>query len=396
MSRMARRPISTTPPGGSSTCRTTGASKAATSAERQHLPVLSIVEGKWQFHRGDNPEWKKPDLKADGWETVQLPNWWNDHSGYNDEHCFGWYRRTIQIPQDMQGKTILLNLGKIDDCDQTFFNGKKIGATGHMPPHYATAWETTRLYKLDPKLVRAGENVVAVRVYNGESKGGMYDAGATALKCEGPFDPLSPAGDGGGYLDGGIGWYRKTFATPAGSQRPPRLDRVRRRLHGQRRLAQRQAPGPASLRLHELLLRPDRRPEARRGRTSWPCGSTSRNLAAAGTPGRAFSATCGCKLLDPVHVAHWGTYVTTPTVTRRCGRREDRHPRGKSRRRGRRGATLDRDHRARRQGRSRRRRAAQAGHRRRRRNDLRANGLRRPAEALVARLAAVVYAPRRT
>ena len=114
----------------------------------------------------------------------------------------------------MQGKTILLNLGKIDDCDQTFFNGKRIGATGKMPPRYATAWENIRLYRLDPKLVRPGENVVAVRVYNGESKGGMYDAGASTLEAEGPFDPLSPAGDGGGYLNGGIGWYRKTFATP--------------------------------------------------------------------------------------------------------------------------------------------------------------------------------------
>ena len=184
-------------------------------SERQHLPVLNIVAGKWQFHRGDKAEWKQPDLKADGWETVQLPAWWNDHSGYNDENCYGWYRRTIEIPQEMQGKTILLNLGKIDDCDQTFFNGKRIGATGHMPPHYSTAWETTRLYKVDPKLVRAGANIVAVRVYNGESKGGMYDAGATSTQCEGPFDPLSPAGAGGGYLNGGIGWYRKTFPTPA-------------------------------------------------------------------------------------------------------------------------------------------------------------------------------------
>ena len=44
-------------------------------------------------------------------------------------------------------------------------------------------------------------------------------------------------------------------------------------------------------------------------------------------------------------MAHWGTYVTTPTVSRRCGRREDRHPRGEPRPRGGRGATLDRDHR---------------------------------------------------
>ena len=32
---------------------------------------------------------------------------------------------------------------------------------------------------------------------------------------EGPFDPRSPGGDSNGYLDGGIGWYRKTFALPA-------------------------------------------------------------------------------------------------------------------------------------------------------------------------------------
>jgi beta-galactosidase len=31
------------------------------------------------------------------------------------------------------------------------------------------------------------------------------------------FDQNSPAGSGGGYLDGGIGWYRKTFSLPASS-----------------------------------------------------------------------------------------------------------------------------------------------------------------------------------
>ena len=32
---------------------------------------------------------------------------------------------------------------------------------------------------------------------------------------EGPFNPRSPGGDSNGYLDGGIGWYRKTFTLPA-------------------------------------------------------------------------------------------------------------------------------------------------------------------------------------
>lgn len=32
-----------------------------------------------------------------------------------------------------------------------------------------------------------------------------------------PFNQSSPAKDGGGYLDGGLGWYRKTFTLPASS-----------------------------------------------------------------------------------------------------------------------------------------------------------------------------------
>ena len=108
----------------------------APQAEVPHLPALSIVEGKWHFHRGDDPNWKNPDLKLDGWELVQLPAWWNDHSNYNDVNCYGWYRRTIEIPKEYRGKTVMLNLGRIDDCDVTYFNGQRIGATGRLPPRY--------------------------------------------------------------------------------------------------------------------------------------------------------------------------------------------------------------------------------------------------------------------
>ena len=242
-------------------------------SERQHLPILNIVEGKWQFHRGDNPEWKKPDAQS---------------RRLGDRPIAELVERSLRLQ-----RRALLRLVSPHDRDSprtcrarrsSSISARSTIATKHSSTARRSApratcrrtmprpGKRTRLYKLDPKLVHDGENVVAVRVYNGESKGGMYDAGATTIKCEGPFDPLSPAGDGGGYLNGGIGWYRKTFATPAGGQRPPRLDRVRRRLHGQRRLAQRQAPGPASLRLHEFLLRPDRRARSPTARTSWPCG----------------------------------------------------------------------------------------------------------------------------
>ncbi len=120
----------------------------AAQGEQPHLPIVGVVEGKWQFHRGDDPSWKDPELKLDGWEAVQLPAWWNYHSNYDGVNNYGWYRRTIEIPKEYIGKTVLLNLGRIDDCDVTYFNGQRIGATGRMPPRYRSAWENVRLYKV--------------------------------------------------------------------------------------------------------------------------------------------------------------------------------------------------------------------------------------------------------
>ena len=170
------------------------------------------------------------------------------------------------------------------------------------------------MYKLDPKLVRAGENVVAVRVYNGESKGGMYDAGATTLESEGPFDPLSPAGDGGGYLNGGIGWYRKTFPTP-----PQAKDRrVRIEFDGvymdsdvwlNGRHLGRHPYGFTSFDydLTEALKPQGQNVLAVRVNVAQPC---SRWYSGAG-----IFRHVRLQVLDPVHVAHWGTYVTTPEIT---------------------------------------------------------------------------------
>ena len=42
--------------------------------------------------------------------------------------------------------------------------------------------------------------------------------GKNPADMDGPFDKGSPAGNGGAYMDGGIGWYRKTFTLPASDQ----------------------------------------------------------------------------------------------------------------------------------------------------------------------------------
>ncbi len=180
-------------------------------------PVVAIVRGVWRFKPGDDPAWKEPDLDDADWQEVALPAAWEDHSGYVQDNAYGWFRRRIAIPAHLRGKTLALDLGKIDDVDETFLNGVRIGGTGTFPPAFASAWDRTRRYTVDPALVRGdGRDVVAVRVFDGAGRGGIYAEGdaPTAFRG-GPFDPdVTTGGRNNGYTVNGVGWYRKTFAAP--------------------------------------------------------------------------------------------------------------------------------------------------------------------------------------
>ncbi len=97
---------------------------------------------------------------------------------------FAWHRAFVNVPEAWAGKALTLNLGRIDDCDETFVNGQRVGATGAMPPNARSAFETVRSYRVPAKCVRFGSwNLIAVRVYNTGGWGGMAE-GPLTLACE--------------------------------------------------------------------------------------------------------------------------------------------------------------------------------------------------------------------
>lgn len=109
--------------------------------------------------------WKNPDFDDSGWQSEEMPS-----SPAADFDGIFWYRRTVTVPAEWAGKELTLSLGAIDDCDETFFNGEKVGATGTSTPNY---WSVPRVYKIPGKLVKAGANTIAVRVADMYSNGGM-------------------------------------------------------------------------------------------------------------------------------------------------------------------------------------------------------------------------------
>ncbi len=145
-------------------------------AHAQSVPLPK----EWKFKLGDNMDWAKPSFHVADWDNRQIGKIFSANNV--KDNVYAWYRISINIPSSMKsaaekGNGIKLNLGKIDDVDQTFFNGKLIGQTGSLPPKYDTRWDTERIYLIPANEIQWDkDNVIAVRVFSMDNEGiGMYE-----------------------------------------------------------------------------------------------------------------------------------------------------------------------------------------------------------------------------
>jgi sialate O-acetylesterase len=89
-----------------------------------------------------------------------------------------WFRKVVELPAEWSGKDLVLNLPPIDDQDVTYFNGTKIGSIGRETPN---SYMAPRKYVVPGSLVRAGRNVIAVRVFDSAGEGGFGRGGPMSL-----------------------------------------------------------------------------------------------------------------------------------------------------------------------------------------------------------------------
>jgi sialate O-acetylesterase len=118
-----------------------------------------------KFEKG----WAEPDFKDGDWARMELPAFWED-MGLPELDGAVWFRRTVEVPADWAGKKLSLSLGAVDDFDTTHFNGTRVGGIGAETENAHTLH---RRYEIPASLVKAGKNVVAVRVFDRFMKGGF-------------------------------------------------------------------------------------------------------------------------------------------------------------------------------------------------------------------------------
>lgn len=92
----------------------------------------TTVQGKWQFHLGDDLAWAQPSYDDSAWEQLSGDTTWGaqTHPAYTG---FAWYRKRIEISGAAQPLAILIP--PVDDAYELYWNGQKIGAYGQVPPH---------------------------------------------------------------------------------------------------------------------------------------------------------------------------------------------------------------------------------------------------------------------
>lgn len=125
--------------------------------------------GEWRMAHPDQGlvgpvKWYDPSYVPEGWHPFWLPGYWADQ-GVKGLNGVVWFRREIEVPESMAGKPAKLFVGRIVDADETFVNGVKVGnITYQYPP---------RRYEVPAGVLKAGKNLIVVRVTNTLGKGGF-------------------------------------------------------------------------------------------------------------------------------------------------------------------------------------------------------------------------------
>jgi sialate O-acetylesterase len=108
--------------------------------------------------------WYDPSYDASGWSSMHIPSFW-DVGGIGRVNGVVWFRKEIEVPDTMTGKPARLRLGRIVDSDSVYINGIFAGTVSYQYP--------PRDYQLSTNVLKAGKNVIVIRVVNTSGRGGF-------------------------------------------------------------------------------------------------------------------------------------------------------------------------------------------------------------------------------
>lgn len=152
----------------------------------------------WKFHAGEGKDssWSTIDYQDNHWANV-VSNKPLKEQGQKLDQGFGWYRKKLTFPAQMQQKIaeaegVTIDLGQFAACEEVYVNGILVGKTGEFPQNFAGYFDHERKYFVPLEaLDLKGENLIAIKFFDGWStNAGFLNAAVMQVEPASAVDKL--------------------------------------------------------------------------------------------------------------------------------------------------------------------------------------------------------------
>ncbi|TDD98547.1 sialate O-acetylesterase [Flavobacterium cellulosilyticum] len=135
---------------------------------------------------GTQQNWFDSTYDKSSWKTLNVPTFW-ETAKITPSNGIVWITKTFELSQkDLSDKELLLSIGRIDNEDITYINGKVVGQSRLK--------DLDRLYKISNTMFIAGKNTITIRIKNNGDIGGFRSA-KEAIYLQTGQQKISLAGD---------------------------------------------------------------------------------------------------------------------------------------------------------------------------------------------------------
>ena len=110
-------------------------------------------------------EFLNENFNGENLPEIKQPLIW-ENQGYANLDGIVWLRKTIFLKEEDLQNDAKIYLGRIDDNDETYFNGVKIGGINQ--------YDADRIYTLPKNILKLGKNIIAIKVTDTGGGGGMW------------------------------------------------------------------------------------------------------------------------------------------------------------------------------------------------------------------------------
>lgn len=131
------------------------------------IPIIKKIEAiqKVKLNSFDETAFKDNYFDDSKLPTLYQPKVWEEQS-LGEFDGVVWIRKTIELTEEESKTQAEIYLSAIDDEDITFINGIKAGSMN--------IWNAERKYKIPAGILRAGKNVVVIKIIDGGGGGGIF------------------------------------------------------------------------------------------------------------------------------------------------------------------------------------------------------------------------------